>query len=1118
MLTYPLCAFNIPSNLHTTSCDFHNSYNHAKRRNRGGKRKQRKIKTIVRPRSTVLNSKHRLRPPSVLTTITASQLTPDKTQSQQTKSTINHNNLIHVQTQHSETNTNNNKREFEFGLLNAQSVCNEKTSVVYDLNHLQKSKTVSVNFTNLIQVDTRNVYTKPSDSLLVGHLNTRSCRNKTFELNDLITEENVDIMFITETWLREKGDEPLMKQIEPENYTFKSFPRKDRDGGGVAAVIRDSYLSKISDIKEDHKKTFQSAKLSLKFENEIVTFVCLYRPPYSKKNRISDREFLDEFTDFLSSFNLENEKTFFIGDFNYHFNKSTSSIMLKIMSILEEHELVQLIDKPTQTSGNILDWVIVRKQDQLVKSACVIEKAISDHSLLLCDLNLSKTTKVKKQVTSRNLKSIDLCTLKKDLAETLTVTESTSSQMTAENFESSCQIVLDNHAPMKTRTIPERSTSSWFSLTEKQAKQEKRHAERRWKKSGLQIHRDIYVYHIKKAKKLCDKTKLEHLNSELRQVKNCKELFQTTNELLGKSKGSVFPTNVHEKELPSLFIDAFNIKVNNIRKQIESTAIDNAAEDLDAPALANGINTFCDFKEATEEDIRKIILESPTKSCELDILPTKLLKECIDEVLPAITVIVNRSLTSGVVPPCFKKAIVKPLLKKPDLDQNDFKNYRPVSNLPFVSKILEKVVLKQLLAHIDMNKMREAFQSAYRPYHCTETALLRVFNDVLAGLDDGNVCLLVLLDLSSAFDTIDHSILLHRLETSFKFSGTALMWFKSYLEDRTQCVKVNNIYSHETLMSYGIPQGSVLGPILFTLYAQPLADIIKHHDLQYHLYADDSQLYKSVPINNMPLAIENIEQCIVNVKTWMVLNKLQLNESKTELIMFGKPIDISKIHSPVLNTNNTAQIMSSTKVKNLGVVFDEHLSMSTYVSSLCKSLYYELRRISMIRKFLTLDVAKTLVISLVLSKLDYGNSLLCGLPMDLLNKLQKVQNHAAKIIFRKKKYDHVSPLLKSLHWLQIQERIDYKIAVLVFKCLSDQAPLYLSDLVNKKVNSRLLRSSSDSTLLTVPRKRLKTYGKRCFEHYGPRLWNSLPREVREKENLSTFKNALKYYLFCKSYN
>ena len=206
------------------------------------------------------------------------------------------------------------------------------------------------------------------------------------------------------------------------------------------------------------------------------------------------------------------------------------------------------------------------------------------------------------------------------------------------------------------------------------------------------------------------------------------------------------------------------------------------------------------------------------KTCELDAFPNPLLLECHDSLLPCITAVFNNSLVFGVFPSVYKSALVKPLLKKMSLDPDDLKNYHPVSNLSFLSKVLERIVLSQLNKHLNHNNLLSPLQSAYRPNHSTETALLRIVNDLLTAMDNNKICILTLLDLSAAFDTVDHQIPLTRLQHSFGISGPALSWFSSCLCNRTHAVTIISLQSEHTTPHYGIPQGSVLSPVLFILY------------------------------------------------------------------------------------------------------------------------------------------------------------------------------------------------------------------------------------------------------------------------------------------------------------
>ena len=302
-----------------------------------------------------------------------------------------------------------------------------------------------------------------------------------------------------------------------------------------------------------------------------------------------------------------------------------------------------------------------------------------------------------------------------------------------------------------------------------------------------------------------------------------------------------------------------------------------------------------------------------------------------------------------------KKALVTPLLKKPTLDCETLKNYRPVSNLSFVSKLTERVVSQQLSEHMDQNKLHAPVQSAYRPLHSTETALLRVLNDMLISVDQGNGVILILLDLSAAFDTIDHSLLIERLSQRLGICGHALDWFKSYLTERLQTVHLENTFSQPKLILFGVPQGSVLGPIKFTAYQTPLYDIAQLHDVDIHLYADDTQLYVSFDLDSIDsrdTAIEKIEHCVDDIHTWMAQNKLQLNEDKTELLFISSSWQKHKL-VPTDVTIGNHKICPSSTAKNLGVIFDSHLKMDGQIRSVCQKSHVQLRNIGKIRKFLT---------------------------------------------------------------------------------------------------------------------------------------------------------------------
>ena len=617
---------------------------------------------------------------------------------------------------------------------------------------------------------------------------------------------------------------------------------------------------------------------------------------------------------------------------------------------------------------------------------------------------------------------------------------------------------------------------------------------------------DAYKLHQQQYKEALNNARSSYYSSIIDSGRNNpKTLFSTINKLL-QPMDTI--SNSFTTSKCNLFLTFFQTKIDTIHNQLTAASPTTLPDPHSNPPRPPS-HPLTSFSPITDSVLSSTVTSMKSSTCALDPIPSSLVKACLPTLTPLITNIINSSLSTGIVPPALKLAAITPILKKPGLDPDTPNNYRPISNLTFLSKILEKVVAAQLKSHLDSNNLYEPFQSGFRSKHSTETALLKITNDILLSADSGHLTILILLDLSAAFDTINHSILLTRLQ-HIGITGTALSWFKSYLSDRHQYISINNCKSSTAPVTHGVPQGSVLGPLLFILYILPLGQVLRRHGLRFHCYADDTQLYLSSKTIS-PNTHSTLTTCLSDIKSWMQLNFLKLNCNKSEILIIGPKSLTRSTQTFSLNIDGFT-VTPSNHVRNLGIIFDPTLSFLPHANQVTKSAFFHLRNIARIRPSLSFSAAETLIHAFITSRLDYCNSILYGLPNNILNKFQYVQNSAARLLTSTRRRDHITPVLQNLHWLPVKYRIQFKILLTTYKAINNLAPSYLADLVPLHTPSRCLRSDDQTTLKTT-RTKLRTWGDRAFSAAAPSLWNALPNHIRQANTLPTFKQALKTHLF-----
>ena len=315
--------------------------------------------------------------------------------------------------------------------------------------------------------------------------------------------------------------------------------------------------------------------------------------------------------------------------------------------------------------------------------------------------------------------------------------------------------------------------------------------------------------------------------------------------------------------------------------------------------------------------------------------------------------------------------------------------------------------------------------------------------------------------------------------------------------------------SARTCCPFGVPQGSVLGPFLFSVYVSPIADLIASHDVQFHQYADDTQLYVAVKSES---DIKKLEECSLAVRDWFTRNGMLLNPDKSEVILVARKVNADKFGHGTGVRVADSDIAFSVQLKSLGVTLDRNLSFDQHINNIVKSSNYNIRALRQIRPMLDKTIANTVACSIVSTRLDYCNSLLYGTSVRNIQRLQRIQNSLARAVSGAKKRYHIRPVMKDLHWLPVAQRIDYKVALVTHKILSTGQPVYLRSLIDEYKPTRQLRSEGQR-LLVKPRGLQSTLGSRSFTRASEAVWNTLPDSIRKTEDIKTFKKHLKTYMF-----
>ena len=505
----------------------------------------------------------------------------------------------------------------------------------------------------------------------------------------------------------------------------------------------------------------------------------------------------------------------------------------------------------------------------------------------------------------------------------------------------------------------------------------------------------------------------------------------------------------------------------------------------------------------TLSNLQLILPKISNSTAPSDVIPTRLCKIVLTNSPDYFIALINSTLQTGYFPNQFKKGVVRPLKKKSNPDPELLSIYRPVTNLRFLSKVIERVVFEQLDFYLESNNLMSKYQSAYRCSHSTETVLLKVFNDLLCYLDESHAVMYIGLDLSAAFDIIDHHFLFERLAKKIGLQSVVLLFIENYLSHRSQQVIINGCLSGDVKVKTGVLQGSVLVPLLFSCYMLPLEDKLKELGINYHFYANDTVLYFVLGSTLSQCMFDDI---LISIQRWFSKAKLKLNAYKSEYMVIRK-CKIVKQGSLRLPEDGDY----TERVKVLGCYIDCQFTLQRQFSFVCSNSFYYLRKVWSIRDQVKKSVLIELIRVLVLSRVDYCNSLYYGLQNFLLAKLQRTMNSAARLIFPLSPSTRTSSYLKQLHWLPIRQRIVFKMLLYAHRFIHQpgKLPLYLLELIKR--NTMVTKSHYFYNLL-VPKFR-SNFGRRSFSPAVAVEWNKLSFDLKLIPSEILFRRKFRTYLF-----